>query len=879
MDLRYDSVNQEGLKLPVVKLERCDKIWKTLQVIKSMQDKHLEDIENWIKREPINNEKIVSDKPPMTFIPDKSLPLNLIGEPDLPKPYIKYHPVLNNGNEILPQFQLAEKSRVNLYHCELCSKEFCNYKRFANHQNQLHGIILPKRISSKKERLSNKSTDSKDLQYSVDSNRLELKEKIILDENIDLQNAVKTVAKSIKCKLCNRFYRNIKKHVTQYHKIHIVDMADKIIDTNLNSKELYSATQIEPLNTSPGVKTTLDDQKNLEISDKVNSDLTNNTSSVKRKATTPKIEFRKKLRSVRNKTEILKSEFRNGQMKCDICHREFTYYNALCKHRHKHENLREDKQYLEINKNTERFVDSSIRKEADLKNSALAKPMINNKDEDNNIAHQTPETRSRLTKEHDTFADALKDKITVEKDRESKRKKKCSCGRLFRDEYIFFTHKRKCEFVEKEDRVKPTERSTGSNRDSGISIKIKKKNNSYEIVSKEGDKSGGAACEETSDSSMTSSDGSDFENSRESLVSEESKYSTKHRVLKMKFIEKDIDVDIEDKSSRRKMNDTKNGGLVPSLRDLCKLFFIRQGLLPDQETTHRCRFCKAFLGSKEKLSKHIERHKKLMKRSCTCGIKFSFVDLFDNHIMAKHPECITCPYCKEKFKSIVECDEHICIVDQGERYTETFNENYPCPNCNIVFNNITWLDSHLKSEHLHPSLPFQCYQCTEKFPNEIAKSLHFHKMHNQASACTICNQKLQSIKTRQKHEAFHRGVGFPCHKCKKAYQSKSSQLYHVKIVHNEYSNDKLQCFICQKTMKARSFKRHVLRHNSKLECKMCDKVLYNFRNLERHIIDHHRDENYPREKCSNCGISFPTKEQLQVHIAIENSVRIDHKNV
>ncbi|XP_046753118.1 zinc finger and BTB domain-containing protein 41-like isoform X2 [Diprion similis] len=891
MDLNPNLLILHGLKAPVVKLERCDKIWKTLQLIRSMQDKHLEDIQDWIKREPVTSDEILCNKTPMTFIPDKTLPLNLIGEPNLSKPYIEYHPILNNGNNSLPQFQLAEKSRVNLYHCEVCSKEFCNYKNFSDHQEKVHDIMLPKKATTKKDKLSNKTVALKQRSDSEDSSNDQLNKKLISDENGDLQTVVKTLPPTtggIKCKLCNRSYKNIRKHTIQYHKVKSVDMLDTVSDHNSN-EPVPSILELERLNSvipESGWKT-VDEAIPISRQNRYCTNQNNRITS-KRKLNMSSNEVHKKMRSTSpREEEQLNSANTKNRLSCEICGRKYLNNMGLCKHKDKHKISNENTRIHES-------FDSEPRCKLNSQNSATAVTVL---EDDKNTKQNIPRTRSSFTKER-AFIEMMQNQLveTLANDAESNSGKKCLCGRSFRSAYILFTHKSTCKFLNSPDSLRPLETRSGSDRDSGISITIKKKNNSYEIVSKEGsdeessrhnhDGAEFEVCDETSDSSSNSSDSSEFDDPIESLVSEKSKYSENHCIIKLKLVEEDVDVEIEDFCDTDCNNTVIENGTskifdhnkrqVLSLRDLCKEFLIQKGVMLNGATTHKCQNCKIFLGSREKLSKHIEKHKKMVKRSCTCGIKFSGIRALDAHIASVHPKCIECPYCREKFKSIAAVGDHLCIIDQGEPYTEDFNENHPCPNCNIVFNNVTWLESHMRSKHLDPNFPFQCYQCLEKFPDEMARSKHSHEKHNHSIACSICNEKIQSHKTKQKHEAYHRGVGFPCHTCKKTYRSRANQLNHIQTVHSDFSNNKLQCSICQKSIKTKSFRKHMLRHSSVLQCELCDKVFYDYRNLQRHIMDRHSNENYPHKKCNVCDASFPTQEQLEAHVAVEKSVKIDH---
>lgn len=113
-----------NLQEATVGLERCDKIWDTMQLLKKVQTDYGVD----------ENES------------DEAAP----GTAASAVPYIKYQPVQGNGNNALPNFYLAVKSQRKVYHCVTCGRHYSERRGLRQHSAKVHGIVLPlKRIKNR----------------------------------------------------------------------------------------------------------------------------------------------------------------------------------------------------------------------------------------------------------------------------------------------------------------------------------------------------------------------------------------------------------------------------------------------------------------------------------------------------------------------------------------------------------------------------------------------------------------------------------------------------------------------------------------------------------------------------------------------------------
>ena len=108
-----------NLREATVELERCDKIWETMQLLKKMQTNcNLDDNLTG----DCDAGKDIKPTVPMTI------------------PYIKYEPIQGNGNNALPNFYLSVKSQRKVYHCITCGRQFNEKRGLTIHCEKDHGI-------------------------------------------------------------------------------------------------------------------------------------------------------------------------------------------------------------------------------------------------------------------------------------------------------------------------------------------------------------------------------------------------------------------------------------------------------------------------------------------------------------------------------------------------------------------------------------------------------------------------------------------------------------------------------------------------------------------------------------------------------------------
>ncbi|XP_034935820.1 zinc finger protein 107-like [Chelonus insularis] len=166
MEISLEEEEKYGLKTCLVELERCDKIWETIQLIRHLQDDP--NLESCIE----NNENLIEEKSLLNLLEPSTNDVETnnveINDEEINKeerneaendpsettntmlPYIKYQPVLNNGNAALPNFQFSVKRTRILYPCHICGRQYSHTRSLREHSEKVHKIRIP-RVRKKNE--------------------------------------------------------------------------------------------------------------------------------------------------------------------------------------------------------------------------------------------------------------------------------------------------------------------------------------------------------------------------------------------------------------------------------------------------------------------------------------------------------------------------------------------------------------------------------------------------------------------------------------------------------------------------------------------------------------------------------------------------------
>ncbi|KAG8036749.1 hypothetical protein G9C98_004071 [Cotesia typhae] len=255
LELSLEIEATYGLKPCFVELERCDKIWETIQLIRDLQEdpnpetsdeetgsemtgdyyNYDNDTANNHDAETINgdfensNSTLINDDEPSSSHHDTESCSSTHNNPTAP--YIKYQPVLGNGNTALPNFQFSVQRTRVLYPCVTCGKQYNHIRSLKEHEERIHNIIQPP-VRKKSDHSNKNETNSSNNQENEVSNKNKpveiLPVKNIRSDDtavVDITEFIKSVmacepGTKITCCYCDRIYSdkyNLKKHVVAIH--------------------------------------------------------------------------------------------------------------------------------------------------------------------------------------------------------------------------------------------------------------------------------------------------------------------------------------------------------------------------------------------------------------------------------------------------------------------------------------------------------------------------------------------------------------------------------------------------------------------------------------------------------------------------------------
>ncbi|KAL6438446.1 hypothetical protein ACFW04_004508 [Cataglyphis niger] len=907
------------IKNPIVLLERCDKIWQTLQLIKVIQTE-----------KPVNDDNEESKKVEVQYLDKTKQSVSPI----------MAQPALRNHNTVPLPFKFSVQKTKKLYPCTICGKQYLERRSLRKHSERVHGITMPllkkrKRtkntllLSNKKnfdkfnlDTLNKKGSDFENLNNDKGSHP---KTKFVNAKTVALRSTV--LRKFVKCTLCQQKVTSIRKHLIHYHKIG---------DSSNMVEELESSLLIENGTSSEDKKTTLENisSKKLPQSAKIdvqdgfrimdNEADTHKTSQVKRKRkyTLSYVNTKKRLKlnneryvfrdgpavTQKQASFIHTNHNNHASYQCDICLGIYASNRSLYKHRRNHIFRGETKENIHNVKC--RYHNSPFNKKYKL----LLSSTMSTHTTAENISNGINDVQLCISKHKTLFKKNGKiSKInqTVQYNEEIDKSNEtiCICGRSFRNPHTLFIHKKSCELYKQEDTMSQ-HTSVSSDSGIGINITIKKLNNSYEIVGKDNNegkiqkskiylKENNLSISNTSDHTTKESVNL-CTKQKESNKSELSNYSKDHSFLKLHVADEDVIIDIEDdiqiefdkNNTIKKMdtqqdksymskeqNDVKNlkneqvSDKISTSKQICQnvldVFAHKSESAVENKSQDNSQIEDQEIHQASPIkNQKIHQKKKRKLRFSNKRRRNNEEKKFDNLndgmevYMTKFDPLSACGYCNEQFETISSYHNHQCTIEQGKPF-DKFSLQLLCFHCKDVLNNFNEYDKHMRNKHSDKA--YHCYLCIKRFLSDKERLQHISLKHNKIS-CRFCDEKM-SIKVKILHEGYHLGFGYPCHKCKKAYTNEKNLSYHnYKSKLHPMTVNLVTCTICLKSVKVRGFRTHMSTHKHNT-CYFCGKIFPDKTGTEFHTMLHHSTQS--KLKCNVCGTRFFSKKQLEKHAKVD----------
>lgn len=217
--------------------------------------------------------------------------------------------------------------------------------------------------------------------------------------------------------------------------------------------------------------------------------------------------------------------------------------------------------------------------------------------------------------------------------------------------------------------------------------------------------------------------------------------------------------------------------------------------------------------------------------------------------------------------------------------------NFQCDSCGQKFKNKSLIKKHISQMKLraccvcsqtfqcrhelyahrnaHKLKGFKCDQCSF-FGTSLSNFLVHKNIHNKIFSCETCGKKFSrkdavvNHQMHQRHGDYSKAPEnkFECEKCDYSSPFLRYLNNHQKFVHSDIKAQ-VQCKICSKMFKNKSYLGTHMTTHLEVSCKICGKKT-NKRYLSRHIKEEHYEST--EYNCDLCGRQFCKRNNIKSHM-------------
>lgn len=225
----------------------------------------------------------------------------------------------------------------------------------------------------------------------------------------------------------------------------------------------------------------------------------------------------------------------------------------------------------------------------------------------------------------------------------------------------------------------------------------------------------------------------------------------------------------------------------------------------------------------------------------------------------------SCPNCTLQFPHYELFFKHKCRPAQSNKP----QQKYRCEYCNVLFNSLKQLQTHLKTHVADGDVddsanktttvtlgPYECNVCQTKFPS--FKSLRLHsRMHEPVPVKHVEAPVKYTITGDEEDNSDN---VFTCPICEKSYNVAYKDV-HLKS-HTDV--DMINCKICNRKFRKDNIAMHMKAHSNvkKFTCSYCKKAFVTFDALNDHITNQCQKRQY---ECQFCGRRFSRPHEKVKH--------------
>ena len=193
--------------------------------------------------------------------------------------------------------------------------------------------------------------------------------------------------------------------------------------------------------------------------------------------------------------------------------------------------------------------------------------------------------------------------------------------------------------------------------------------------------------------------------------------------------------------------------------------------------------------------------------------------------------------------------------------------------CNPCDKTVTGINSHIKSRHSgKPDTVWVCDVCNKSVKTE--HNLNLHKKSHDTVYCDKCDFNCEGRKRLQSH-VYRKHVetkdSHVCHVCSKTVSTSQQLKSHLQI----HGDEEFRCEYCGKMFKVeKNMQKHIIMHHKekKFICEWCGKSFSVKCHHDKHVlIKHTKNKDF---NCSSCEYKGATKYYLQKHMEIHEEAKL-----